>query len=80
MEKIKKVIKKEEEIVAVQITLEEFVELASKECTRMFMELSSTGEPDIDDIFLPMICSDFAGQLAARIFGDDKDEESEDKE
>lgn len=79
MEKVKKVVKKEEtEVVAVQITKKEFVELAAKECTKMFLGLASTGEPSEMDVLLPIVCSKYAAHLAARIF-DDKDEESEEK-
>ena len=82
MKKIKKVkeVVKKHETVAVEITLEEFVELASQECTNMFDELVSTGEPDVMDILLPIVCSKFTARLADRIFADDNDEESEDKE
>ena len=39
-----------EEVVAVQITAEEFCDIASKECTKMFLEMSSKGEPSVLDI------------------------------
>lgn len=77
MERIKKIVK--EEVVAVQITKEEFVKIASEECKEMFLELSSTGEPSEMDILYPMACAEFAGHLAAKIFHttDDENEERE---
>ena len=68
------------EVVAVQITEEEFVELASEECKKMFLELSHTGEPSVMDVLLPMTCAKFSGRLAARIFADNNDENEEREE
>jgi hypothetical protein len=80
MEKIKKVVKKEEtEVVAVQITKKEFIDIAAKECTEMFLGLASTGEPSEMDVLLPMVCSKYAAHLAARIFDDKNDESEENK-
>lgn len=77
MKKIKATV---EEVVAVQITEEEFVELASEECKKMFLELSHTGEHSVIDVLLPMACAKFSGRLAARIFADNNDENEEREE
>lgn len=69
-----------EEVVAVQITEEEFVELASEECKKIFLELSHTGEHSVTDVLLPMTCAMFSGRLAARIFADNNDENEEREE
>ena len=57
-----------------KITEDEFVELASEECKKMFLELSHTGEQSVVDVLLPMTCAKFSGRLAARIFADNNDE------
>lgn len=67
-----------EEVVAVQITAEEFCDIASKECTKMFLEMSSEGEPSVLDAILPMVCAKYAAHLMATIFH--KDEENEERE
>ena len=81
MEKIVKTVTKEvDEVVAVVITEEEFVELASEECKKMFLELSHTGEHSVMDVLLPMTCAKFSGRLAARIFTDNNEENEEREE
>ena len=77
MKKIKTTV---EEVVAVQITEEEFAELAAEECKKMFLELSHTGEQSVVDVLLPMICAKFSGRLMARIFADNNDENEEREE
>lgn len=77
MKKIKATV---EEVVAVQITEEEFVELASEECKKMFLDLSHTGAPNPLDLALPMMCAKFSGRLTARIFADNNDENEEREE
>lgn len=67
------------EVEVVQITQDEFVQIASEECTKMFLAMSSNDENDMDCIILPMTCATYAAHLCARIFADnnDKNEESE---
>ena len=78
MEKIvKKVVREEKEVVAVQITKDEFVELAAKECTNLAVTLMSEGEPSELDILMPMVCAKYSANLAARIFGDEITESEE---
>lgn len=74
------VVKEEKKVVAVQITEEEFAELASRECANMFLEMSHEGEQSIVDVLLPMICAKFSAHLMARIFADNNEENEEREE
>lgn len=79
MKKIKEVIK--EEVVAVQITADEFAKVSAKVCADMYMQLADDAETEEDvelAILLPMTCAKFAAQMMAKIFVD-TDEESEEK-
>lgn len=78
MEKVKKIVNESREVDAVQITRQEFVDIASKECVNAFNELSHIGDSSIVDILIPMVCAKFSAHLMRTIFGD-KNEESEDK-
>ena len=78
MEKVKKVIK--EEVEAVQITRDEFVQLAAQECADMTMEFLDNDMPDEFGIILPLVCSKYAAHLAVKIFGNDKEEKRESEE
>lgn len=78
MEKIKKVIK--EEVTAVQITKEEFVNIAAKECTNVFLQMANSGEPSELDVLVPMACAKFAAQLTVKIFETDNEENEEREE
>ena len=77
MKKIKTTV---EEVVAVQITEEEFAELAAEECTKMFLEMSQTGEPSSLNVLLPMTCAKFAAHLLVRLFEENNEENEESEE
>lgn len=74
MEKIKKVVR--EEVEAVQITKEEFIEVASKGCAKLFKALM---EDDFDGaMFVSETCAKFSAYLVGEIFDEnDKNEERE---
>lgn len=78
MEKVKKVIS--EEVVAVNITEEEFAQLAAEECTKVLMDsMSDDDDPVGFSLYMSMTCAKYAAHLMDRIFHNDEKEESEDK-
>lgn len=78
MKKIINTVEEKKEVVAVQITREELVNIFATECTKMFEQLSSIGEHSMMDILIPMLFSKFSASIVESIFKED-DKESEDK-
>lgn len=73
-------VKAMQEVEAVQITQDEFAKLAAEECTKMFLDMSTDDEDDMDCVIIPMICAKFSAHLMARIFADNNDENEEREE
>lgn len=77
MKQIKTTVQQEKEVVAVQITEEEFADIAAQECTKIAETLMNTGEPSEIDILVPLMCAKYAARVCSRIFKTEESEENE---